>query len=260
MTDIKRLFFGLEVLAPWSDHLPKARIVAPEFRHITLAFLGSQSFSELERILPHLPAPLLNIGTAAQLSHTLFLSNVVSYGVKWYTHYNRVEALKESLDHWLKSEGYSVDERPFLPHVTMGREPFDKKEWEENFTPLPMITKSVHLYESSGNLHYQSLWEYPILPPFEEMEHTADIAFRIRGEDLNEIYLNAATALAFHCPALVRYITPLALESLDDVIIELNRLIARVDVIEGVPFKAVSFHGSLQEVDDFKVWEMIVDV
>jgi hypothetical protein len=40
----------------------------------------------------------------------------------------------------------------------------------------------------------------------------------------------------------------------------LNEAIARVDEQMGTPFKAVSFHGDIQEEEGVLKWEMIVDV
>ena len=35
---------------------------------------------------------------------------------------------------------------------------------------------------------------------------------------------------------------------------------AKADIALGIPFKAVSFHGKVEEKEDVLHWEMIVDV
>lgn len=49
-------------------------------------------------------------------------------------------------------------------------------------------------------------------------------------------------------------------DTLDDVIGRLNRQIGTADGDMGVPFKAVSYHGTLRNEGSYLAWEMIVDV
>jgi hypothetical protein len=121
--------------------------------------------------------------------------------------------------------------------------------------------KGLHLYKSMGNLEYQSLWEMPLLPPFEELEHTADLAFHIRGSTVQQLHTHAQLALAFKFPPLVSCFTQKTQNSLKEIIISLNEMISQADMEFGCPFKAVSFHGEIKE-DAQKLlhWNMIVDV
>jgi hypothetical protein len=124
-----------------------------------------------------------------------------------------------------------------------------------------MFINGLHLYESVGNLMYESLWSFPLIAPFEEMEHTADIAFLIRGENLRQLYKNARIALAFRFPKLLNYDTPMEyIADLDDIVIALNSIVTQADAEEGCPYKAVSFHGHLIQNAGYFSWEMIVDV
>ena len=165
------------------------------------------------------------------------------------------------LSDWLKAMGYPIDERPFFPHITIARAPFDIKDWLAHFDPLPFFVKAIHLYQSLGNLHYQSIWESPLIPPFEEFEHTADIAFLVRGNTPQELHLNAQIALAFKFPPLVNFLSTILQDSLDEIIISLNEIVAKADMELGCPFKAISFHGKIIK-DPYQIlhWEMIVDV
>jgi len=257
----RRLFFGAEVFAPWPPLSPPGRVIESSSLHLTLAFLGNVALSSIEALLPTFPKPSFHLGLPGCLDTLLFLPEqsprTVSAHVKLFSHEIEWKNFILALGSWL-----SMDLSSFLPHVTFARSPFHKEDWEKFFTPLPLIIQGFHLYESVGSLTYTSLWHYPLLPPFEEIEHTADIAFLLRGETLAELYLHAQLALAFSFPPLVRFL-PLktTVSSLSDIIIDLNALLAEADMELGAPFKAVSFHGTVQQKPQEPLtWEMIVDV
>lgn len=265
MGESRRLFFGAQIEAPWPDNYPEARIISVEGRHMTLAFLGLCSIPELSKILASVPKPEFKIGPAGIAKELVFLpldnSRAVALSIEWFDVPSPLEAWGMKLALWLKNNGYPMDERPFFPHVTIGRAPFEKKAWKEQFTPLPLFVKAIHLYQSMGHLEYKSLWEIPLLPPFEEFEHTADIAFHIRGSTPKELHRNAQIALAFHYPRLIDYFTASLQDELDEIIISLNEMIGIADKEYGCPFKAVSFHGKITtDPQTILHWEMIVDV
>ncbi len=253
----KRLFFGAEVAAPW-PHLPAGRMIQEAQRHLTLAFLGNTSYSTLQQILPNFPKPSFAIGPSGWCDRLLFIPEehpkVAAYHVAWLQ--GTLEPLHRAMKAWLALE----DTRPFLPHVTVARSPFDQHEWLEHFQEIPLFVRAIHLYESTGNLNYTPLWTYPLLPPFEELEHTADIAFLIRGETLEALFAHAQLALSFNFPPFVRFFSTAIPNSLDALISLLNQGIGRADQEIGCPFKAVSFHGELVKKETLLHWEMIVDV
>jgi RNA 2',3'-cyclic 3'-phosphodiesterase len=110
-------------------------------------------------------------------------------------------------------------------------------------------------------LEYQSLWEIPLLSPFEEFEHTADIAFLVRGTTPQELHRNAQLALAFKFPKILPFFSKRLQDTLDEIIIALNEMVGKADAECGCPFKAVSFHGQIKaEEENLLHWEMIVDV
>lgn len=260
----KRLFFGLAVEAPWPLTYPKGRIIEESARHITLAFLGNHSFSKLEKGLPTFPKPSYKIGPVGIGDHLLFLPKykprVVAEHVDWITDGTSIESHHQGLLDWLEGLDFPVDRRPFLPHVTMARAPVDENAWEEAFsTPLPLITTGIHLYESIGHLRYLSIWHHPLLPAFEEFEHTADIAFFIHGQTYQELYSHGAVALGFKYPPFLRFLESTPFGDLDAVVKGLNRMISTCDVEIGCPFKAVSYHGKYKK-EPHLIWEMIVDV
>lgn len=263
---MKRVFLGFSVQAPWPDTYPRGRIIEENVRHITCAFLGNINFAPLEKNLPNFPCPTFLLGPVGVSDKVLFLPKfkprVVAHQISWFGDgKHEVETFQKMLLDWLASLEYSVDRRPLLPHVTLARAPFEKQEWEEAFEKLPFIVTGIHLYESLGNLRYTSIWEMPLLPAFEEFEHTADIAFHIRGKTLQELYRNGAIALSFTYPPLLSFIEKIPVDNLDQVVRHLNAMISACDLKMGCPFKAVSYHGKIkQDNKGLLHWAMIVDV
>lgn len=97
--------------------------------------------------------------------------------------------------------------------------------------------------------------------PFEEIEHTADIAFIVRGQSMQEIGAHAQQALCEKFPELTVYKQPFSDNiTLDDIIIGLNEMITRADIAEGCGLKAISFHGDVHRENEILTWEMILDV
>jgi RNA 2',3'-cyclic 3'-phosphodiesterase len=254
----KRLFFGFAVGAHLGP-LPKGRLLLEEDRHATVAFLGSQDFEAVKKALEHLPLPPWKIGLAAIGTGTLFLPprNPRCVSLEF--------ALQESLEPFLAYQkelvsylaGFINEKRPFLPHITLCRSPFYRREWKNHFKNVPLSINSLHLYESLGGSRYQKVWTHLILPPFEEICHTADIAFKVRGSNLQTLALHAFFALASIAPSLLKYeFKTEDLQNLEDVVAALNQKIAALDIEEGSPLKAVSYHGEFNNGE----WEMIVDV
>lgn len=262
----KRLFFALEIQAPWPRELPLGRVLEPNQRHMTLAFLGNVAYKPLLQALARFPISSMPVGLTGHFEECLFLPvrhpNVVAWHASWHGDASFLYQFQNSLSEWLRQLGYKITERKWLPHLTLCRKPFDPHAWKKNFHPLPFYTGAVHLYESLGNLVYQPIWSYPVQHPFEELEHTADIAFAVYGETYRQLYDNAFTGLAFKFPSLLGFYGASSdFHSIDDVVMALNEVIARADIEKGCPFKAVSFHGEVISIDKGLLrWEMIVDV
>lgn len=266
VAEIKKLFFGLEVHSPWPEQLPQGRIIEKTDRHLTLAFLGPIVFSKIQEILPLLPLPPFQVGLVGSFDHCLFLPlkhpHVAAWHVHWLEPAEVLESYQKQLVKWLKSYQFSVNEYDqFLPHVTICRDPIHQSEWEQSFVSLPLIISHLHLYESLPHSKYKPIWSHHFLPPFEEVEHTADLAFLIYGENLNQLYCHAYIALAFKFPPLMGLFIPIEIEEgVNDIIMHLNEAISKADINIGCPFKAVSFHGEIEEENNILKWEMIIDV
>lgn len=260
---MKRLFLGLQAEAPWPEEFPPARILAEESRHMTVVFLGDVEAEPLIEALPSFPHPPFPLGLLGYTDQLLFLPpkhpHVVAYHINLAEHQAKLVQFQQTLILWLKTLGYSIkDERPFLPHVTIARSPLSKAHWKLSL--MPIVFNKIHLYESLGNLTYKSLWNYSLVPPFEEQEHTADVAFLVRGTTLQELCTHAKGALAFLFPPIQAFFPSGAVASFEEIVMHLNVAIAKADEMHGCPFKAVSFHGAIQHINDLLEWEMIVDV
>ena len=263
----KRVFFAVEVRAPWPEHFPRGRLLETEDRHATLAFLGEISYKQLiHQLTTEFPAPPFKVGLVGTFSKCLFLPprhpHVVAWDVQWLDDSKILNSYRQTFLNWLKQLNYHPKEHPgqWLCHVTLCRKPFDANDWKKSFKPLPMSIHGFHLYESLGQSKYKPLWSYPLIPPFQEIEHTADIAYLIHGENLHQLHHHAQAALAFRYPLLVNYMRSCPLGKLEDIIIDLNDVIAKADAEIGCPFKAISFHGNIEIRDSILQWEMIVDV
>ncbi len=250
--DLKRLFFGIEAVAPWPEELPEGRRLLESDRHLTLAFLGERDPSSID--LDSFPIPPFSIGIGAIFDRPLFLPERSPRVAAWHAHF--LELKEEFLEFQKKLVSWLDLKEKFLSHVTIARAPFSVREWKDRFQKLPVFFQNIHLYESLGYSRYKPIWTYPILSPFTEIEHTADIAFQIRGKSIGQLFLHAQLALSFHFPPLVSYFDFSEPTTLDEAISMLNGIISRADSEIGTPFKAVSFHGLLEQ----NQWEMIVDV
>lgn len=261
------VFFGLEATAPWPQSFPKGRVIQEHERHSTLAFLGKIDQKKFASLLGEFPKPPFKAGLAGFFDKNLFLPkwhpHVVAWHIDFFESAMFLKDYQKQISEWLIEVGFfpRSHKEDWLPHVTLARQPLDLEAWKTTFVPLPVFFNAIHLYESVGNLRYSPFWSMPLPFPWTEIEHTADIAFIIRGETLQQVYRHAQLALAFKFPQLLSHLpAPSDLFSLDEIVMLLNEAIALTDQAVGCPFKAVSFHGELEKYDEILNWEMIVDV
>jgi hypothetical protein len=211
-----------------------------------------------------IPLPSFHIGPASFSTKWIFLpsekeTRVVAAEIELV---GPLLGYQRTLAHWLRDQSHlSHEAKPFFPHITVARGSFDVEAWKTFPCQIPFYIRSIALFESLGNSRYEHLWRHSFISPFAEIEHTADIAFLIRGADFQELFLHAQLALAFKFPALLAYFSKEKnFPSLDNVIAALNGLIARADLDIGIPFKAVSYHDEMAYHSNHLEWKMIVDV
>lgn len=267
MSEIKRLFLAFEVHAAWPAEYPEGRILAESDRHLTVAFFGNVDFNAVLEALKNIPLPPFLIGLCGRFDKCLFLPTHHPHVVAWRIDLGKngktVNDYIFSLQMSLANSGFKLQlHKEFLPHVTLCRSPFKVQDWKKQFSPLPCIVKDLHLYESLGHSQYKPIWSYALIPPFEEIEHTADIAYKINGENLEQLQKHAITALSFRFPQFLNYIQENSkVDSLEMLISNLNAFIAKADGDIGCPIKAVSYHGTVKQETNYTLsWEMIVDV
>ncbi|HSW73157.1 MAG TPA: hypothetical protein VLG44_07120 [Chlamydiales bacterium] len=258
----KTLFFGLETVAPWPEINAHGRILTEKNRHMTFLYIGKVND---ESALLNPPIPSFLFSPFGKFDKVLFLPHkfprTASWHAEWLEGENELISYREELIQWIKDLGFKADARPFLPHVTIARSPKHFKEWKENFSELPFYCSVIHLYESLGNSEYQSLWSYSFQPPFQEIEHTADVAYKVYGTSIPNLLMHAEEALFFQFPELMPfYLPPKEEKTLDDVVMTLNEIVTKADSEIGAPCKAVSFHGNIEKENNLLVWEMIIDV
>lgn len=256
----KRLFFGMQIVTDWPQEFPEGRILEAENRHLTLVFLGEteQTFSE-EHLASFPPLPCL-FAPVAYFDRPLFLPSnarprVAAWHVQFLEKEKEVETFRTQIAHWLRIK----EKRDFFPHVTLARAPFVRSHWKDSFQPAPLFFKNICLFQSEGALQYQVLWERPFLAPFEPIDHTADLAFRVRAENWQQLYLHAQIALSFSYPLFLSYLDFSEKSSFEEIIQALNATIAQIDAHVGCPVKAVSWHGKIHN-QPYLEWEMIIDV
>ena len=262
--DRKRLFFGFEVHAPWPETLPDARTLKAKHRHLTLAFLGDTSYSKIRDLIPRLPKPHFRVGPVGISDSCLALPkrhpNVVTWHVDPFGE-DLIDTYQKELSEFLEGEGYQKDRRKFLKHITLGRSPFNKREWKKRFRSLPLYFHHFHLYESYGGLRYEPIWSHDLFPPFEEMESREGLVFRVYGKSLQQIFYNAQIALAFKCSELLPFLDPrFEGHSIEEGILQLNAIVARASKEAETPQMRVEFQGEVTPIKGVLMWEMVVNV
>ena len=263
----KRLFFAFDVISPWPEKLPEGKIIPPKMRHLTLVFLGETNFSLLKKELKNMPLPKFLIAPTGIFDQCYFLpkrgKNVVAWHMQCLEKEDFIKTYQKDLQKWAEEkELCKKKEKDFFSHVTLCRKPFLPNDWKKAFSPLPFAIKSLHLYESLGHSKYVSLKKWSFLSPFEGIFHTADVSYKIRGDDIFSLHLHAQISLSFYFPPIIQFFTPIKKrEKIEDVIIDLNALISITDAKIGCPIKAISLHGQIKKIkDNILEWEMILDV
>lgn len=255
---LQRLFFAAEISAAWPAHFPSGRVIQPIFRHMTLSFLGQASPEKLMSKIEEAPKPKWRTPPSGIFNQWIFLPEESPRVVAATPLF--LEGEKELLEYQKQLAGWVEISTHFLPHVSVCRDPFDQSSWASFPCKIPFFIAGIALYKSLGHSRYQLLWGNKSIPPFDEIEHTADIAYKIRGDTFTELATHALLALSFSYPAFIRYFHCVPeMHSTKEIVQLLNQWIAEIDTLEGIGLKAVSYHATTEK-NDFLEWVMIVDV
>lgn len=268
INDTKRFFFGFEIETLWPKIPQEKKLISEKNRHITLLFLGDVLAEDVEKHLNFLPLFDFKIAPVGFFDKILFLPKnqprLVAYKANFMDKNQKIEKFQKDLFDFFKNKKKSIKQNQnFLPHVTICRNNFSKDLWEQSFEPFAFYIKSFNLFESLGHSEYKTLWRAKnLIKPFNEIPHTADIAFEIKGVNFSDLLYNAFIALSFKEKKILNFYKELKnVYSIDDVIINLNEIVTIAE-IQGIhmPFKAISFHSDIKTEKDILTWEMIVDV
>ncbi len=255
------MFFAAELAAAWHSHFPPGRIVAEEFRHLTIAFLGMTDREAILKQIDQIPRPSWHIGPSGLLQKWIFLPTfsprVVAAEASFFQEKEAFFEYQKNL-----SEQFKTLKKELLPHATVARAPFDTAAWSHFPCQIPFFIRGIALWKSLGHSTYAPIWTDPSISPFEEIEHTADLAYTIRGQNFSQLAYHALLALSFSFPAFRSYLDKLSpCNSFEEIVHLLNQWIAEIDMREGIGLKAVSYHANIAAKENHLLeWTMIVDV
>lgn len=159
----KRVFIACSLKADWPQQFPPGKILTIDNRHMTLAFLGNIEDIKLP-ILDQVPKPNFNQQPGGEFDKILALPKrkprAMSYHARFTMEEQAMLDYQKQLIYWLSQYQFLVDDRPFLPHVTIARPPFEKSQWQHYFQPFTFLVTGIHLYESLGHRQFQILNSY----------------------------------------------------------------------------------------------------
>lgn len=147
-----------EVSQSWAETLPESSVrwVKPHLMHITLRFLGDTDI----RVFPDLMAALdkataLGKGFKLKLGQPGCFPNEKRPRVIWVGlqgELGAAQSLKQEIDEALVPLGWELENRPFQPHLTVGRVKDSRKvqgyKWRADIEPLMIPVQAVQLIES----------------------------------------------------------------------------------------------------------------
>ena len=166
----KRIFLGIPVRVNISTmvEMIKTTVDAPygdikwvygKNLHLTLAFLGNVEEIQINEISQSLEE--LNFGSPFNcvLSHTGVFPNPAEPSVFWLgidKGKDQIIDIVEQLNEMLKKLKLPFEEKPFIPHITIGRVKNKENSWKIDtntylnavFSPTRFPVNSVHLYQS----------------------------------------------------------------------------------------------------------------
>lgn len=151
-----------EQVAQWQNDLKQTgvcgRFTAQENLHLTLAFLGqTDRVSDLQQAMQQAAETAFTLTTAQGGSFQKRGGDVLWMGVR---HSAALIALQNQLAKWLQAAGFVLEERPYVPHITLGRRMTLPPALDLATLNWPVMSQSVrkiYLMESTrvdGHLRY----------------------------------------------------------------------------------------------------------
>ena len=137
--------------------------------HLTVAFLGEVSSDRLQDIRKIMNQTAFGIDVFEM--EIGGLGKFINEGEFLYwcgiRENETLDKLQQSLIQGLKANEFSVDDKPFKPHITLGRRcrmnsNFDEKEFANMIGPIRMKVTTINLMKSEyreGSLTYSNLGE-----------------------------------------------------------------------------------------------------
>lgn len=258
--DTKRLLFGFEVHAPWPEMLPDEKTLKAKKRHLTLLFFGNTSYKKIHEHIRYMPKPFFRVGPIAIADSPLRLPNRSPDILTWHVEAfgeNFIDEYQRLIHDYFEEKGYDLEGKKFIKHITLGKSASLIKEAKKNFQPLPLYFSTLHLYEKHQGDHYEPIWTYDLLPPFEEKKKGH---FILNGESFQQLFLNAQIALAFKYPALIPFLDQsYEVRNLHDGGIRLTTLINQAYRAIKVPITKAIFPDRGHEEKGLLSWDLFVE-
>ncbi|WP_028399764.1 RNA 2',3'-cyclic phosphodiesterase [Ectobacillus panaciterrae] len=164
--------FVKEALAEWREHaesvLPFQSWVHQDDYHITLAFLGSADavLSSLQKEMERMTHP----------GFSLSLKGLQTFGVPerprilWadVTHPSELSALQSNVHDMCEALGFSLEKRPYRPHITLARRWRSDRSFDEPselWKPISFSVQSIVLYKTHVERvpKYEEIYKVPLL-------------------------------------------------------------------------------------------------
>lgn len=159
----KRVFIACSIKADWPKQFPPGKILTIDNRHLTIVFLGNVENEKLS-IIKKAPKPLFAQMPSGILDKIIPLPTrrpkAIAYHANLTIERQAMFDYQQTMVKWFSQHQFKVDDRRFLPHITIARPPFKTNQWHHDFEPMPFKVTGVHLYESLGYRQYQILHSY----------------------------------------------------------------------------------------------------
>lgn len=153
----------------YQDKSNAVRWVDQENYHITLAFLGEQSESQLEFLAEQLDSHIASHEFQLELSHlSPFPATKPKLVAAMAQNNEDLNQLHQQVISAINASNMLIDKRKFIPHVTLGRYRHSRNSYAGSF-PLNVlfdtIVEEVVLYESvlsTAGAEYQPIYRFPL--------------------------------------------------------------------------------------------------